>query len=230
VSNSRAQILAGVRRALRADPADQTRQRTVEARLAGHDRNLVPARAQRPHAEQLELFCQEAEKVEASVSRIATLTDLPEAVAAYLRERNRPGQVRAAPHPDLELCDWTDGLLQVSFGSAREEDPVALTRAFAGVAETGTLMLLAGPETPTTLNFLPETCIVLLRSSDLVGSYEEAWDRVRQQSGEGLLPRCVNFVTGPSRTADVEQTIVLGAHGPRQLHIVLLEDGEATQG
>ncbi len=99
-----------------------------------------------------------------------------------------------------------------------------MTPAFTAVAETGTLMLRSGPDHPTTLNFLPDTHIVVLRAGQIVGPYEDAWAKLR---AAGDMPRAVNFVSGPSRTADIEQTIQLGAHGPRRLHIVLIEDGDA---
>ena len=57
-----------------------------------------------------------------------------------------------------------------------------------------------------------------------LGPYEDAWDRLRAAEGEGRLPRTVNFITGPSRTGDIEQTIQMGAHGPRRLHVILVED------
>ncbi len=116
-------------------------------------------------------------------------------------------------------------MLEVEIGKAEASDQASLTGAFAGVAETGTLLLVSGPQAPTTLNFLPETHIAVLRASRMVGPYEDAWERVRARYGRGGLPRTVNFITGPSRTADIEQTIQLGAHGPRRLHIVLIEDG-----
>ena len=103
---------------------------------------------------------------------------------------------------------------------------LSVTGAFAAVAETGTLMLVSGPEHPTTLNFLPDTHIVVLERNAVVGTYEEAWDRLRAATGGAPLPRTVNFVTGPSRTGDIEMQIELGAHGPRRLHILLVE-GEA---
>jgi L-lactate dehydrogenase complex protein LldG len=98
--------------------------------------------------------------------------------------------------------------------------------AFAGIAETGTLMLPSGPDRPTTVNLLPDTAMVLLRASRLVGAYEDAWDRLRAE--QGGMPRNVMLVTGPSRSADIEQTLELGAHGPRRLHILLVEDAAAA--
>ena len=111
-----------------------------------------------------------------------------------------------------------------------------MTGAFAGIAETGTLMLRSGPESPSTLNFLPDTHMVVLRASQIRKSYEDGWDEIRRQmdSRPDSLPRTVNFITGPSRTGDIEQKILMGAHGPRRLHIVLIEDevskGEAKDG
>jgi L-lactate dehydrogenase complex protein LldG len=102
---------------------------------------------------------------------------------------------------------------------------ISLQHAFAAIAETGTLMLPSAPQRPTTLNLLADTEIVLLRASRLVGAYEEAWDLLRAELGG--MPRNVMLVTGPSRSADIEQTLELGAHGPRQLHVVLVDDAAA---
>jgi L-lactate dehydrogenase complex protein LldG len=109
---------------------------------------------------------------------------------------------------------------------------VGVSTCFAGIAETGTLMMVSGPETPSTMNFLPDTEIVVVRDGQIVAGYEDAWDRLRarqKERGEEGLPRTVNFVTGPSRTGDIEQRLVLGAHGPRRLHLVLVDPASAGQ-
>ena len=100
---------------------------------------------------------------------------------------------------------------------------VSITSAVAAVAETGTFVFVSGPEHPTTLNLLPDTHIVVLRQSQVVGTYEQMLDKLRAIYGEAKMPRTVNTVTGPSRTADIQQTIELGAHGPRRMHIVLVD-------
>ena len=96
-----------------------------------------------------------------------------------------------------------------------------MQHGFAGIAETGTLMLPCAPERPTTLNLLADTAIVVLRASPhrrrLRGSLGPA---ARRDCGG--MPRNVMLVTGPSRSADIEQTLELGAHGPRRLHVVLV--------
>ena len=63
---------------------------------------------------------------------------------------------------------------------------------------------------------------MVLNAADIAGDYETVWARLRPQGGEGNLPRTVNFITGPSRSADIEQTLLLGAHGPRALHIIVV--------
>jgi L-lactate dehydrogenase complex protein LldG len=113
-------------------------------------------------------------------------------------------------------------VLERRFGAAEAEDVASLSRAVAAAAETGTLFLVSGPDNPTTLAFLPELHTILIRAEDILGSYEDAFDRLRALYGGGALPRSVNMISGPSRTADIEQTIVRGAHGPKRLHVVLL--------
>lgn len=100
-------------------------------------------------------------------------------------------------------------------------DAVGVTLAVAGVAETGTAVLASAPERPTLLAFLPETSIIVLPADWIDGAYEQAWDRIRALPGG--VPRSVNLVTGPSRTADIAQQLELGAHGPKRLLILIVE-------
>ncbi len=225
MSKDRQAILAAVARALgRAQPDAATRQ-ALEQRLARPQPNLIPKRAQLPPAERVELFAAMAREAAATVERVPSAAAVPAAVADYLRRENLPPQLRIAPDSSLEELPWGDRpLLTVSRGRASAADHVSLTGAFAGIAETGTLMLISGPASPTTLNFLPDTHIVLLRADRVVGAYEEAWALLRRATA-GEMPRTVNLITGPSRSADIEQTLQLGAHGPRRLHILLIDAG-----
>ena len=224
MSAARDEVLGTIRRSLkRTDEAGA--RAAVEARLSALGRGTVPARAELPHGGQVDLFEAMASEQAATVARVRRAADIPGAVADYLKAGNMPPKVRMAPDPDLQALPWdTQPLLDVEVGRAQAHDQVSLTGAFAGIAETGTLMLASGPHGPTTLNFLPETHIVVLNARQIVGPYEDAWDRMRAAHGKGVLPRTVNLITGPSRTADIEQTILLGAHGPRRLHIILVED------
>ena len=220
---SKALVLNAIRRGLRRGelPADQ--QAMLRGRLALHPRHLIPARSRVPHAEQVDLFVRNVEKEFGSVVRVSDLSGVPGAVADYLTAHNLPSRLAMAPHPELRAVPWGDRpMLEIREGRAEATDAVAVTQAFAAIAETGTLMLPSAPERPTTLNLLADTAIVVLKESCLVGAYEEAWDKLRAEMGG--MPRNVMLVTGPSRSADIEQTLELGAHGPRNLHVVLVED------
>ena len=122
---------------------------------------------------------------------------------------------------------WSGAGVEIVVREAREADLVGVTGAFCAVAETGTLMTVSSPGTPATVSLLPETHIAILRASRVVPGMEEAWQLLRRE--RGLPPRAVSFISGPSRTADIEQTVTLGVHGPYRVHIVLVRDiGSAT--
>ncbi len=226
---SKLSMLEAIRRGLRRGPLPPDQIAMLQGRMKAHPRHLIPARSQVPRAEQIALFVRNVEKEFGTVGHVQTLNDVPNAVSLYLAQQNLPPEMVIAPHPDLRAIPWSDHkLLKQRFGRAEATDLVSLQHGYAGVAETGTLMLPSAPERPTTLNLLAETEIVLLRTSRLVGAYEAAWDllRAERQDAEtgGFMPRNVMWVTGPSRSADIEQVLELGAHGPRRLHVLLLED------
>jgi L-lactate dehydrogenase complex protein LldG len=226
MSITRDQILGSIRAGLGRGKLDSTARDALEARLKTHRRNVVPARAAAlDHAGQVALFVAMAEEVDATVARVASAAEVPSAVADYLARQNLPARLVMTPDPKLDDIPWNARpLLDIRKGRAEDCDAAGITASFAAVAETGTLMLLSGPESPTRNNFLPDTHVVVLRTSQVVASYEDGWDRLRAQ---GPMPRTVNFITGPSRTGDIEQRLVLGAHGPRRLHIVLIDDAES---
>jgi L-lactate dehydrogenase complex protein LldG len=220
---SREAMLTAIRRSLRRGPLPTDQAAMLRARLNAHPRQLIPARSRLSHAEQVALFVANLEKEFGSVSRVPDAEAVPGAVADYLATQNLPMSLVMAPHPQLRAIPWSiRPLLEIREGRAQASDLVSLQHAFAAIAETGTLMLPSAPERPTTLNLLADTEIAVVRASRLVGAYEEAWDLLRAELGG--MPRNVMLVTGPSRSADIEQTLELGAHGPRRLHVVLVED------
>jgi L-lactate dehydrogenase complex protein LldG len=170
------------------------------------------------------LFCQWAETLNATVARVGP-GEVPGEVSAYLARNNLPANVAMAPSPLLEGYDWaSQKMLSIRRGRGQGSDQVSVTGAFAGIAETGTVVMASGPDHPVSLNLLPDTHVVVLREADIVGGYEDVWGRLRARYGKDLMPRTVNTITGPSRTGDIEQTIELGAHGPRRMHILVVRD------
>ena len=226
---SRDAILAGIRRGLRRGELPEDQKAMLRTRMARPPRHLMPARSRLPHDGQVALFVANLEKEFATVTRLTALSEVPGAVAEFLATQNLPPQIAIAPHPELTGLAWEERpMLRVDARPGQAQDFASLQHGFAGIAETGTLMLPSHPTRPTTLNLLPDTAMVLLRTSRVVGAYEEAWDLLRAENNDsrtgGFMPRNVMLVTGPSRSADIEQTLELGAHGPRRLHVFLLDD------
>jgi L-lactate dehydrogenase complex protein LldG len=220
---SKQAILTAIRRGLKRGPLPADQVAMLRGRLDQHPRHLIPSRSRLPHPEQVKLFVRNVEKEFGSVTSVADMDAVPGAVADYLAAQNLPGSVIMAPHPELQAIPWSARpLLDIREGRAQGTDAVSVQHGFAGIAETGTLMLPSAPERPVTLNLLADTEIAVLRTSAIVGAYEEAWDKLRAEIGG--MPRNVMLITGPSRSADIEQTLELGAHGPRRLHIVLVQD------
>lgn len=221
MSDSRDAILGTLRRRLKRGPLNGEQRTALERRLAEHPPHRVPARAQLAHAEQVELFVRMAEQAAASVQRVADGAAVPAAVAEYVESQNLPSDLVVAPAAEFDALPWqTQTGLNIARRHARNGDRVTVSPAFAGIAETGTLLLLSGPDSPTTLNFLPDAHIVVLPVERVVGPYEAAWQRLRARNAG--IPRTLNLITGPSRSADIEQTLQLGAHGPIRLHIILV--------
>jgi L-lactate dehydrogenase complex protein LldG len=221
--NARDAVLARVRHALPRTPEEQAAaEAAVEARLRAQAANLIPARGQLDRDARVQLFAELAASVMADVQRLERLEDVPAAVSRYLRERNLPQKVVMAPEPLLDGANWdSQPLLRIRRGTAVDADATGITLAVAGVAETGSLLLASSPERPTLLAYLPETSIVVLPADWIEGAYEQAWDQVRAMPGG--VPRSVNLITGPSRTADIAQKLELGAHGPKRLLILIVE-------
>jgi L-lactate dehydrogenase complex protein LldG len=222
IMSARDNILARVK-ARAAVASEEARTNAVEARLRSHARNLIPARGQGDDAHRIEVFKDMMEAVGGTVAVLDDVNDVPEHVAEYLRQLNLPAHVRRGGEPLLANLPWhRGGAIEVAEGRAIDSDKASLTLAFAGVAESGTIVQISAPESPTTLNFLPEAHIVVLPKDALFASYEEAWSKLRERLGEGVMPRTVNMISGPSRTGDIEQTIVRPAHGPKNMHVLII--------
>lgn len=217
MSRARDKVLGRVRRALGRGPLDEDTRSQLAARIS-----TPPTLTRIDFAEDaVERFVAKALSEAATVARVANDREIPDAVAQYLKSHNLAAKFVASPA--LRSIDWPQHL-GVDYGATRGEHESGVTPCLAAVAETGSVVLLSGEETPTSLNLLPDNHIVIVRRSQVVRNFEEIWRQLRER--DATLPRAVNLVTGPSRTGDIEQTIQLGAHGPRRVHIILVEDAE----
>jgi L-lactate dehydrogenase complex protein LldG len=216
VSAVRERVLANIRAALnRTGPLAESVTAALDARLQNPRANLKPA----VHGDVVQQFVSKMESVHGAVVRVASVDKVSDAVATHLEQNGLSPELVVAPDPQLEDIPWSNRFA-IERRAASGDDRVSVTAAFAGIAETGTLVLLSGPESPTTLNFLPDDHIVVLNVNRIVAHMEDAWTRLREERGK--MPRTVNLITGPSKTADVEQTIQEGAHGPRRLRVILV--------
>jgi L-lactate dehydrogenase complex protein LldG len=222
MTSARDDIFAGIRRSLGVTGSERTRRQIVAERLDRAPKGLVPGRGQVSGAERIAVFRREAELALATVAEVESFADVPRAVADFLRNHNLPAEIRMGDDLRLKAMPWGETTLEVSRGKSEGGDLNGVSHAFGGVAETGTLALVSGPDNPSTLNFLPDNHIVVVAAKDLAGDYEELWGKLRATYGKGQMPRTVNLITGPSRSGDIEQTLLLGAHGPRRLHVVVV--------
>jgi L-lactate dehydrogenase complex protein LldG len=214
--SSREKILEGIRKAQGrgASRPSQAELEAVETYLRAHPRGTLPP----VEADLVARFRARAEAMQCTTDEVATVSDVPAAVARYLKANNLP--LSGSVWPLLAHLDWKSAGLALEPRGAKDSDPFGVTGAFAGIAETGTLVLASGPDTPATVSLLPETHIAIVSARRIVAHMEDAWALAREEFRQ--LPRAVNFVSGPSRTADIDQTIVLGAHGPYRVHVVLV--------
>lgn len=212
----RERVLADIRAALnRGGPLPSSVADALETRLGKSRPNLKPAIDGDP----VDHFIRKVEAVHGTLTRVRGMDEVSAVVAGHVERYGLPFELVVAPDPDLEAVVWSNRFT-VERRAARGEDRVSVTGAFAGVAETGTLVLLSGPQSPTTLNFLPDDHIIVIKVARVVLHMEDVWARIREEHGK--MPRTVNCITGPSKTADVELTIQEGAHGPRRLHVILV--------
>ncbi|MGB7542088.1 MAG: lactate utilization protein C [Burkholderiales bacterium] len=186
----------------------------VQTYIRAHPRGPLPA----VEGDLAARFRTRAESLQSTSDEVAAEGGVPAAVARYLKANKLP--LAGCVWPSLAHLDWRGAGLDLEPRRANGDDLVGVTGAFAAIAETGTLMLASGPESPATVSLLPETHIAIVPAGRIVAYMEEVWEMARAEFGQ--LPRAINFVSGPSRTGDIEQQIVMGAHGPYRVHIIVV--------
>lgn len=203
--NARDAILRRLRTGDVCDPA---------AVIARHARGPQP----QPYARKTERFTERACSLASTVAHVANIETVPLEIERYL---DQAGLARSIVcWPELRDADWDGANIAAECRKVAPEDLVGVTGAFAGIAETGTLVMASGEATPPSMSLLPETHIAVLPASRIVDTMEDAFALLRME--RTTWPRAVNLISGPSRTADIEQTVTLGAHGPYRVHIIIV--------
>ena len=200
----------------------ETMQAEVDERLADPPIHPLPARGGCKGEERTSLFIRMAKEAGAEVERITSASLLPERISLLLDGWGLNQGLLAATDPMLTALPWGVAGVALRHGRASSMDQISIAVAYAGVAETGSLLLVATPQSPMSIHLLPDLHIVLLPASRLFGTMEEAFVHLRRETPS--LPPASMFVTGPSRTADIEQQMQLGAHGPRELRVYIDEN------
>jgi L-lactate dehydrogenase complex protein LldG len=215
---AREHILRRIRAAQGRSGAEPTEAELAAVRetIARHEVGPQPPFAHTP--DRLAQFRRECERLGTTHATLASGNDLPAEVARYL-DAGGLGR-RVAGWPAFAGLDWAGAGVAFDNRPAARDDATGLTGCFCAVAETGTVLLLSAPDTPKVTALLPETHICVVRASRLLDTMEDSFALLRQEIGDP--PRAVFFVSGPSRTADIEQTIVIGAHGPYRVHVVIV--------
>lgn len=215
MSAAREKVIARIRSALgRGEPNDvQTAE--LDERMARHSRHVEPA-FDEPLQQR---FRQKLEAAEASFAALDTLAGVGPEIERYLEAADLEKRLVTSGDKLLAAIEWPSSIDARQWATG-DDDQVSLTMAYCGIAETGTLMLISGEQNPIRLNFLPDYHIVVLKANQLLPRMEDAWDNLRESVTR--MPRTVNFISGPSKTADIEQTVEYGAHGPRCLHVILV--------
>ena len=210
MTEARKAILGQIRRALGRGPLAAADAAVLDARRPTHTRIAFDD-------DLLARFVSRFESRSGTVVRVGSLLEVPAAVDAYRQQHGLPA--RAAIARPLAGLSWPADFVHHP-GPAGKDEVLSVTACLAGIAEMGSLLLASGPDSPTTLNFVPDHHLIVLHATQIVRHFEDAWAILRAcPSG---MPRATNIVSGPSRTGDVELTLQLGAHGPRSVHVILV--------
>lgn len=220
-TSARAEIFSRLRNAREANAATALRERAQLGRAPG---------AALPSEDVATAFVHNVIANGGTVDTASDRSSAVKAVAKYLYAHFRTQRLVAGNDPRLAALPWRDAGLLPRFGAAQAQEPAALSYAQLGVAETGSIVTFTGKANPAANNLLPVHHLVLVNREDIVEDLEAAWDRINALLGNGERPRGVNFIAGPSSTADIDGVLVAGAHGPQFWHVVLVGDVPATTG
>lgn len=151
---------------------------------------------------------------------VRSYAEVPAAVSEFLDAHSLPSEMIMGASPFLKNLDWPDSW-RVETRNARKTDLVSVTDAVCAIAETGTIVHVSSPTASSTHAFVPENHVVIINSGEIVRHLDDALRLISARMDGGTSG--VHMITGPSKTADVEQTIQYGAHGPRRLHVIMID-------
>lgn len=218
--SARAQIFARLRHTCRAADAED-----IARALPAVD--SAPG-APLPSSDLATAFLANVLKNKGTIDCVANRSLAVKALADYIYSHFRSHRLVAGNDANLAAMPWREAGVLPRFGTIEPGEPVAVSYALLGIAETGATVLRTGKANPAANNLLGEHHIVLVDSARLVANMEQAWAGLRQEMDRGGRPRGLNFIAGPSSTADIEGQLVYGAHGPRHWHVVLVGDTPPT--
>ncbi len=188
---------------------------SVRSHIEQHLRGPVPSIATHDPARH---FIEECARLKSTLAECDDIGDVPREVSRYVAAQSLAR--RCVGWQEFSTLDWLSAGIEFANRTAAPNDLIGITGCYCAIGETGTLLLLSAPATPKATALLPETHICVLKKSRIVPTMEDAFALMRNEIGEP--PRATFFVSGPSRTADIEQTIVIGAHGPYRVHVILI--------
>ena len=215
-NNSRERIFNRLQNKNRSQKENDNARTEINKYISSHERGPIPDFS----ASADKHFMSKISNAAATVTTVSHYSDLSTAIDNYLSANDIDKKLVVAASKELSKIEWQQDI-STEYRIAKATDATSLCHAYAGVAETGSLVLCSSKESPVSLNFLPDNCICVLEQKRIYRNIEDIWDLIRKELKQ--TPRTINFITGPSRTADVEQTIQLGAHGPRRLHVIIIE-------
>lgn len=214
--SARDNILARIRqRSGRRGPTTEAELAAARAHAALHLRGPLPSIARH---DPVTHFIAECARLKTTTAEVAELAAVPAAVARYVAANALAA--RCVGWHEFAGLDWPGAGIAYDDRPANGDDLIGLTGCHCAIGETGTVLLLGSPATPKATALLPETHICVVSKSRVVATMEDAFALMRDEIG--APPRSIFFVSGPSRTADIEQTLVIGAHGPYRVHVILI--------
>jgi len=214
--SARTEIYARIRSACRGGSAGEIEQERRELGSA--------VRAPLPSPDLCIAFLANVLKNRGTAECVENRSGAVKRIGQYLYRHFRSHRLVTGNDPRVAAMPWRDGGVLPRFGAVEAGEPASFSYATLGVAELGAVVTFTGRGNPAANNLLSEHHLVLVDMVDLVEDLEQAWVRIGQESARSGRPRGVNFIAGPSSTADIEGRLVYGAHGPRCWHVILLGD------